>query len=136
MPPRAPAASRMSFRIRHGRFFGFFRESAAQHREHRGLFRLQAPYGVSKLAFGLRLNLKNKVAVHVGAQNLRMDVTLATNSRSIAETRGDFFDRAAKIALRLRGAVEALKLGEGHRRQNRSRPGTEILRGNVLAGNS
>ena len=128
MPPRAMAACRMSFRIRAGRFFGFFRESAAQHREYRSFLGLQSSYAASQFVLSLRLDFKNKVAVPVGVQNLRMDVALATNGRSIAQPRGDFFDRVAKIALRLRGAVEAFKLGEGHRRQNRSRPGAEILR--------
>ena len=40
----------------------------------------------------------------------------------------------ANIALGLSGAVEALKLIERHRRENRSRPGAEILGGDVLAG--
>jgi len=37
-----------------------------------------------------------------------MDVTLAANGWGIAEPRGHFFDSAAKIALCLRSAVEAL----------------------------
>ena len=60
-----------------------------------------------------------------------MHVAFAADGRRVAELARHFFDRGAKIALRLRGAVEALKLIERHRRENRSRPGTEVLRGDI-----
>src|SRR5262252_1875240 len=64
-----------------------------------------------------------------------MDVALPADRRRIAEPGGDFFDRAAKIALGLSGTVEALQFGKGHCRKNRARPGPEILCRNVLASN-
>ena len=94
-------------------------------------FRL--PTAASKLTLGLRFD-HDKVSVHVGIQNLGMNVTLAANCRRVAKSRRYlFFDSATKIAFRLRSAIETLKLGEGHRRQNRSRPSAEILRRDVLS---
>jgi hypothetical protein len=64
-----------------------------------------------------------------------MDVALPADRRRVAEPSGDFFDRATKIALGLSGAVEALKFAQGHGRQHRPRPGSEILCRNVFTGN-
>ena len=50
----------------------------------------------------------------------------------IAELARDLFDRGAKVALRLSGAVKALKFIERHRREYRSRLGAEVLRCNIL----
>ena len=55
------------------RLFGFFRETAAQQRKHRGLFGLETFHGAPKLALGFGLELKDWVAVHVGVQHFRMD---------------------------------------------------------------
>src|SRR5262249_3835358 len=63
-----------------------------------------------------------------------MHVAFAADSRRIAELARYLFNRGAKVALRLRGAVEAFKLIKGHRRKDSSRPGAEVLCRNILAG--
>ena len=63
-----------------------------------------------------------------------MHIAFAANGRRVAEPARHFFDGGAEIALCLGGAVEALKLIERHRREDRSRPGAEVLRGDFLAG--
>jgi hypothetical protein len=81
------------------------------------LFRLQSSYRALKLALGLQLDLEHKIAADVGIQNLRADVALAANGRSIAQPRRHLLDCASKIMLCLRGAVEAINFGEDPGRQ-------------------
>ena len=88
----------------------------------------------AQFAFGFCLEFKHEIAVHVGIQHFRMHVAFAADGRRIAELARHLFDGGAEVALRLRGAVEAFKLIERHRRQDRARPGAEILRGDILAG--
>jgi hypothetical protein len=63
-----------------------------------------------------------------------MHVAFAANGRRIAEFSRDLFNRGSKISLRLRGAIKAVKLIEGHSREDRARPGAKVLRGDILAG--
>ena len=63
-----------------------------------------------------------------------MDVALPADRRCVAEARRDFFDCTAEIALGLCGVVEALKFAQGHGRQHRACPGSEVLCGDIFSG--
>jgi hypothetical protein len=63
-----------------------------------------------------------------------MDVAFAADGRRVTEPCRDLFDRGAQVALGLGGAVKTLQFAERRGRQNRSRPGAEVFRGDVLAG--
>ena len=95
---------------------------------------LRLPTAPTQLALGLRFQPKHEIAVHIGAQHFRMNIAFAAYGRRIAEPACHFFDSCAEIALGLGGAVEALKLVERHRGEDRSRPGAEILCGDILTG--
>jgi hypothetical protein len=114
--------------------FGFFRKPAPQEGEDGSFFRFQALDVAAQFAFGFCFQLKHELAVHVGIQNFRMHVAFAADGRRIAKFARDLFNRGSKISLRLRGAVKALKLIEGHSREDRARPGAKVLRGDILAG--
>jgi hypothetical protein len=61
-------------------------------------------------------------------------VAFATDGRRVAQLARDLFNGGAQIALCLSRAVEAFELIQRHRREDRARPGSEVLRCNVFSG--
>ena len=85
----------------------------------------------AQFVLGFCFELKHEIAVHVGVQYFRMHVSFCGRWWGVAELG---FDSGAKIALRLSCAVEAFELIERHCREERARPGAEVLCRNSLAG--
>ena len=88
----------------------------------------------AQFAFGFFFQFKHELAVRVRIENFRMHVAFTADGRRVAEFARDLFDGSAEMSLCLRGAIKALKLIECHRREDRARPGAEVLRRDILAG--
>src|SRR4051812_36223952 len=110
---------------------GFSAEASLDHPDDRVFLRVQGRAGPG--GAGARLDRPDRGAIHVGIENRRMDVTLPTHGLRVAEPFGNRFDRFHDVAFRLGIRSEPLNRGERLCRQNGTRPGAEVLGGEVLS---
>src|ERR1700757_2982966 len=83
----------------------------------------------------LLLQCLEQLAICVGIEHIRMNITLATDSRGIAEMQRGLFDGFRNVLLRLRLRPGFPQLLEHLRGNNSTRPGAEIFRREILSRN-
>ena len=74
-------------------------------------------------------------SIQMTFQDLRMDITFSANCRSVAEQLRYGFDRQLDLRLCICFRLIWIKIPQGHERIDRARPGTEILRREILIRN-
>src|SRR5436190_502129 len=113
---------------------GHLAEAQAQKGGDGRLLRLHAMDVFFQIALRLVGEPFQQRAVHVAVEDGGMDVAAAADRRRVAEMRGHLFDGVDDRLFALRFAVEMLELAQRLGREVRRGPGTEILGGDVLAG--
>jgi hypothetical protein len=110
----------------------FDREALLKESDHRSFLRAQLAQIAFKLGFGAAFQSINQGPVHIGTNDVRMDVAFPADGHGIAETLRDRFDGLHKVLFGLRLGVESLEFPQRHRRENGAGPGPKIFGGKIL----
>src|SRR5436309_256932 len=112
--------------------FGLLRKALLEQAKDGRFFGTQGAEFFAQLSFGSLFQGLDKSAVEVSIDNVRVNVTFATDGRGVSQALRDGLDRLDDVLFRLRLAVKTLEFAQGHRAEDRAGPGAKIFGGEVL----